>query len=163
MQLGNLKGNCLLLKLYRKLRKIFLGPGQESNPQPFDLRWDSLTGDQKFAGSIPVYIYIYTDCTKLHWWSVEQRNTCLYIVLYLYKPELLHINIYSRQICFVCQTELTPLCLPYETNLSNKCLYEVTQACLFCYSALLRYWALYPYDFKLNIHHICIYIYIFEL
>ena len=38
------KGNCLLLKLYRKLRKMFLSPRRESNPQPSDLR---LTGDQK--------------------------------------------------------------------------------------------------------------------
>ena len=33
LQLGNLKVNCLLLKLYRKLRKIFLSPKRESNPQ----------------------------------------------------------------------------------------------------------------------------------
>ena len=38
LQLGKLKKNCLLLKLYRKLRKMFLSPRQESNPQPSDLR-----------------------------------------------------------------------------------------------------------------------------
>ena len=32
-----LKVNCLLLKLNRKLRKMFLSPRQESNPQPSDL------------------------------------------------------------------------------------------------------------------------------
>ena len=31
-------GNCLLLKLYRKLRKMFLSPRWESNLQPSDLR-----------------------------------------------------------------------------------------------------------------------------
>ena len=30
----------VLLKLYRKLRKMFLSPKLESNPQPSDLRWD---------------------------------------------------------------------------------------------------------------------------
>ena len=43
LQLGKLKENCLLLKLYRKLRKMFLNPRRESNPQPSDLRWDALT------------------------------------------------------------------------------------------------------------------------
>ena len=38
LQLGKLKENCLLLKLYRKLRKMFLSPRLESNPQPSDLR-----------------------------------------------------------------------------------------------------------------------------
>ena len=38
-----LKENCLLLKLYRKLRKMFLSPRWESNLQPSDLRWDTLT------------------------------------------------------------------------------------------------------------------------
>ena len=33
LQLGKLKENCLLLKLYRKLRKMFLSPRRESNPQ----------------------------------------------------------------------------------------------------------------------------------
>ena len=37
LQLGKLKENCLLLKLYRKLRKMFLSPRRESNPQPSDL------------------------------------------------------------------------------------------------------------------------------
>ena len=40
LQLGKLKENCLLLKLYRKLRKMFLSPRRESNPQPSDLRWE---------------------------------------------------------------------------------------------------------------------------
>ena len=35
-----LKENCLLLKLYRKLRKMFLSHRRESNPQSSDLRWD---------------------------------------------------------------------------------------------------------------------------
>ena len=35
--------NCLLLKLYRKLRKMFLSPRRESNLQPTDLWWDALT------------------------------------------------------------------------------------------------------------------------
>ena len=39
----HVKENCLLLKLYRKLRKMFLSPRWESNPQPSDLRWDTLT------------------------------------------------------------------------------------------------------------------------
>ena len=43
LQLDKLKGNCLLLKLYRKLRKMFLSPRRESNPQPSKLRWDALT------------------------------------------------------------------------------------------------------------------------
>ena len=43
LQFGKLKENCLLLKLYRKLRKMFLSPRRESNPQPSDLRWDALT------------------------------------------------------------------------------------------------------------------------
>ena len=43
LQLGNLRENCLLLKLYRKLRKRFLNPRLESNPQPSDLRRDALT------------------------------------------------------------------------------------------------------------------------
>ena len=34
LQLGKLKENCSLLKLYRKLRKMFLSPRRESNPQP---------------------------------------------------------------------------------------------------------------------------------
>ena len=42
LPLGKLKENCLLLKLYRKLRKLFLSPRRESNPQPSDLRWDAL-------------------------------------------------------------------------------------------------------------------------
>ena len=33
-----MKENCLLLKLYRKLRKLFLSPRWESDPQPSDLR-----------------------------------------------------------------------------------------------------------------------------
>ena len=43
LQLDNLKVNCLLLKLYRKLRNMFLSPRPESNPQSSDLRWDALT------------------------------------------------------------------------------------------------------------------------
>ena len=49
MQLGaqikplSLKVNCSLLKLNRKLRKIFLNPRRESNPQLSDLWWDALT------------------------------------------------------------------------------------------------------------------------
>ena len=42
LQLGKLKENCLLLKLYRKLRKMFLSPRRKSNPQPSDLRWDTI-------------------------------------------------------------------------------------------------------------------------
>ena len=38
-----MKENCLLLKLYRKLRKMFLSPRRKSNPQPSGLRWDALT------------------------------------------------------------------------------------------------------------------------
>ena len=38
LQLGILKLNCLLLKLYRKLRKMFLRPRRESNTQPSDLQ-----------------------------------------------------------------------------------------------------------------------------
>ena len=38
LQLGKLKENYLPLKLYRKLRKMFLSPRRESNPQPPDLR-----------------------------------------------------------------------------------------------------------------------------
>ena len=38
LQLGKLKENCSLLKLYRKLRKMFLSSTRESNPQPSDLR-----------------------------------------------------------------------------------------------------------------------------
>ena len=34
----------LLLKLYRKLRKIFLSPKWKSNPQPSDLRWGTRWG-----------------------------------------------------------------------------------------------------------------------
>ena len=34
LQLGKLKVNCLLLKLNRKLRKMFLSLRRESNPQP---------------------------------------------------------------------------------------------------------------------------------
>ena len=54
LQLGKLKEDCLLLKLYRKLRKMFLSPRRESNLQPSDLRWER--PDQKVAGSIPVII-----------------------------------------------------------------------------------------------------------
>ena len=43
LQLGKLKENCLLLKFYRRLGKMFLSPRRESNPQPSDLRWDALT------------------------------------------------------------------------------------------------------------------------
>ena len=35
--------NCLLLKLYSKLRKMFLSPRRESNTQPSHLQWDALT------------------------------------------------------------------------------------------------------------------------
>ena len=35
--------NCLLLKFYRKLRKMFLSPRRELNPQPYGLWWDALT------------------------------------------------------------------------------------------------------------------------
>ena len=38
LQLSELKENSLPLKLYRKLRKMFLSPRRESNPQPSDLR-----------------------------------------------------------------------------------------------------------------------------
>ena len=38
LQLGKLKENCLLLKLYRKLRNMFVSPRWESNLQPSDLR-----------------------------------------------------------------------------------------------------------------------------
>ena len=34
LQLGKLKENCLLLQLYRKLRKMFLSPRRESNLLP---------------------------------------------------------------------------------------------------------------------------------
>ena len=34
------KVNCLLLKLNRKLRKMFLSPRRESRPQPTDEWWD---------------------------------------------------------------------------------------------------------------------------
>ena len=37
LQLGKLKENCLLLKLYRKLRKMLLSPRRESNLHPSDL------------------------------------------------------------------------------------------------------------------------------
>ena len=33
-----MKTVCSILKLYRKLRNIFLNPRRESNPQPSDLR-----------------------------------------------------------------------------------------------------------------------------
>ena len=33
VQLGKLNENCLLLKIYRKLRKLFLIPKRESNPE----------------------------------------------------------------------------------------------------------------------------------
>ena len=38
LQLCKLKENCLLLKPYRKLRRMYLCPRRESNPQPSDLR-----------------------------------------------------------------------------------------------------------------------------
>ena len=38
LQLVKLKENCLLLKPYFKLRKRFLSPRWESNPQPSDLQ-----------------------------------------------------------------------------------------------------------------------------
>ena len=38
LQLGKLKENCSLHKLYHKLRKMFLSPRWESNPQPSDLQ-----------------------------------------------------------------------------------------------------------------------------
>ena len=43
LQLGKLKEHCLLLKLYRKLRKMFLSPRRESNPQPSIPVWGSET------------------------------------------------------------------------------------------------------------------------
>ena len=43
VQLGKLNENCLLLKIYRKLRKLFLSARRESNPQPSHLRLDALT------------------------------------------------------------------------------------------------------------------------
>ena len=47
LQLGKLKENCLLLKLYRKLRKMLM---------TYLTEWlKCLTGDQKVAGSIPVW------------------------------------------------------------------------------------------------------------
>ena len=36
-------GHLYLLKFYRKLRKMFLSPRQESKAQPSDLRRDALT------------------------------------------------------------------------------------------------------------------------
>ena len=42
LQLDKSKENCLLVKLYRKLRKMFLSPRRGSNPQTSDL-WDALT------------------------------------------------------------------------------------------------------------------------
>ena len=38
-----LKVNCLLLKLNRKLKKMFASPRRELNPQPSDLWSDALT------------------------------------------------------------------------------------------------------------------------
>ena len=55
LQLGKLKENCSLLKLYRKLRKMFLSPRRESNPRNLLISGETLTGDQKVAGSIPVW------------------------------------------------------------------------------------------------------------
>ena len=43
LQFGKLNENCSLLKIYSKLKKMFLSPRPESNPQP---------SDQKVAGSI---------------------------------------------------------------------------------------------------------------
>ena len=61
LQLGKLKENCLLLKLYRKLRKLFLNPRRESNGLLSAIwvlvaEWlERLTGDQKVAGPIPIW------------------------------------------------------------------------------------------------------------
>ena len=43
LKIWNLKVNCLLLKLNRKLRKMFPSSRGKSNAQPSDLRWDALT------------------------------------------------------------------------------------------------------------------------
>ena len=54
LQLGKLKENCSRLKLYRKLRKMFLSPRPESNPQPSDIH---IYGQN---------IFIYNEVTMLH-------------------------------------------------------------------------------------------------
>ena len=41
--INQLKENCLLVKLYRKLRKMFLSRRRESNTKPSGLWWDALT------------------------------------------------------------------------------------------------------------------------
>ena len=53
LQLGKLKENWLLLKLCRKLRKMFR---RESNPQTSDLRWDALTIELYHDSDVPARV-----------------------------------------------------------------------------------------------------------
>ena len=68
LQLGKLKENCLLLKLYRKLRKMFLSPRRESNPSGASLIIAIVPQDPESQ-----------DATFFKVWSVYQKllkNTC---------------------------------------------------------------------------------------
>ena len=107
--------NCSLLKLYRKLRKMFLSPRRESNLQPSDLRWDALTielhrglsaiwilvaqwlerltGDQKVAGSIPVwgsetFFWVYSKAWVVNSFPLNSPS-CNWVISYI------HIYIYT--------------------------------------------------------------------
>ena len=62
LQLGKLKENCLLLKLYRKLRKMFLSPTRESNPQPSDQPSETYERNPKLPSS-KTSILIFLGCS----------------------------------------------------------------------------------------------------
>ena len=86
-QLGNLKVNCLLLKISRKLRKIFLSPRRDSNPQPSDLRWDALTielpGLRWQREGYDVYWFVY--------WCVLAHATYVLLIQHMYMSVYLFI------------------------------------------------------------------------
>ena len=45
--------NCLLLKLYRKLRKMFLSPRRESNPQTVANSFPLILSSKQFSFNLP--------------------------------------------------------------------------------------------------------------
>ena len=69
----------MLLKLYSKLRKMFLSPRRESKPRPFDLRWDALTiepyQDEAVYYSPPTFRSL---VRRSNHWAVPGRSSILF-------------------------------------------------------------------------------------
>ena len=91
LQLGKLKETVLLLKLYRELRKMFLSPRRESNPQPSGF-YEVYKSKYEKVGVVPMALRQretgFNEGTTLETLDftirIDSTPTFLYFYLYLY-------------------------------------------------------------------------------